>query len=350
MTQLRNPLAAHRDVGLPVQRRRWQDDEIAHEDFAGVLFQDCEFEAVRFTGVNLEQSMFLSCRFDDCVFDDCRLVQTRWITCSGKGCEIRGGELVETVLSEVEWNTLSVRQTGHLVVIAQSRIEALRFLDGAREQHTLTVSECEVDSMEANGARWRNAALVGLNLQGSALEGAELERCCLVQSRGGGVDLSHTTFKACNFYRSDLSRARLRHAEQCILAECTLEAADLEEATLNGALFAKARAPQARFDRARMQGCLLPEAVLSGASFVGAWAPGSVWTQATLDEADLRRMHAPQAVLRNARLDKADVRQACLTDADLHGVEGSLSGADTRGARGTIAWRAELEAQARDTA
>ena len=73
----------------------------------------------------------------------------------------------------------------------------------------------------------------------------------------------------------------------------------------------------------------------------------SVWTEADLSGANLESVNAFQSTFRNANLRDATVTNASFAEADLHGVEETLAGADLRDSRGTIGWRAELEAQAR---
>ena len=150
-------------------------------------------------------------------------------------------------------------------------------------------------------------------------------------------------FNACNLYQSTFRRARLRQGEGSIFAECELEKADFVEASLQGALFAKAQAPKARFDRARIEQAIFADAALPEASFAGALATQSVWTDADLTGANLEGVNAFRGVFRNAKLQEASVLGANLTETDLHGVAAVLDGADTRGARGTVDWRAERE-------
>ncbi len=68
---------------------------------------------------------------------------------------------------------------------------------------------------------------------------------------------------------------------------------------------------------------------------------------ADLTGASLERMDAFRSTFRNAVLEGANVEKTRFVEADLHGVEATLAGADLRGSRGTVAWRAEREARAR---
>ena len=116
------------------------------------------------------------------------------------------------------------------------------------------------------------------------------------------------------------------------------------EASLKGALFAKAQAPGARFDPARVEQAIFADAALARASFAGALATLSVWTGADLTSANLQGVRAARGIFRNAKLKDANLAGADLTETDLHGVSEVLDGADTSGSRGTVDWRAEREA------
>ena len=339
----RNPFAAHRNVGIPISGRTLRDHCVDGDDLAGMIFQDCVFERVRFRGVNLWQTTFVGCRLDECEFESCNLVQTRWADCRGAGMTLTHGDLEEAVVTQSRFARVRIRQQGRQLVLAESEIEQLIFDEQGSVQQTLTMSECTFGELVAESARWADASTVQLNFAPCRLDGARFERCSFLRAEGRGADVSTVAFRMCNLYRSRFEQAKFRDAEGVIFAECSLESADFEEASIVRSMFSKVEARNARFDRARMAGALFPGADLRGASFAGAHAPNSVWTEAVLDEADLARLRAPASVFRNASLHGADVNGADLSDADLHGVEGDLNGANLEGARGTVEWRAKLE-------
>ena len=339
----RNPFAAHRSVGIPLTGQTWRDHDVDGDDLAGMIFQDCVFERVRFRGVNLWQTTFVGCRIEDCEFESCTLRQTSWVDCNGAGMTVTQGELAEAVVTRSRLARVRVRQQGRQVTLSETEIEQLVFEEQGGIQQTLTISECEFGELIAENARWTDGSSVGMSFAPCRLGGARLERCSFIRADGRGADLSTVAFHMCNLYRSRFDEARFREAEGAIFAECALESADFEEASIVRCMFAKAEARNARFDRARMAGVLFPGADLRGASFAGAHAPNSVWAEAVLDGANLAGLQAPASVFRNASLRDADVAGADLSDADLHGVEGDLIGANLKGARGTIEWRAKLE-------
>ncbi len=343
----RDTQGAHRDAGIPVTGRSWSDQRVSGDDLAGVIFQDCVFDGVVFSGVNLLQTLFLNCQFQDCRFAACTLVQTRWVECQGSNIAIADGELAEVLLAGTRLDRLVIEQAGRQVVLADSQIGHLQFDSAGCAQDGPAISSCTFKQLSAENAVWTGASAVALDFSCCSFAGARFERCNFVRSAAREVDFSPIVLEACNLYQSDLAAARFRHAERTIFAECQLAGADFREAALAGALFAKVQAPEARFDGARLQGAMFPNAVLSGASLVGALAQQSVWTDALLQDADLAGMDATQAVLRNAVLAGARVEGARFVAADLHGVKEALSGADLRDARNTVQWRAELEDEAR---
>ena len=347
--QFRDPVGAHRNTGVPLTGRSWKDEQLQDDDLAGVIFNDCSFERVRLERLNLEQAMFLNCRFDDCVFADCRLVRTRWLECNGAGVRISGGELSEPLFSQTRLSRVELAQSGWMLVLAESEFEHLVFDGQGCDQDTVTISGCTFGSVLAESASWRNGTAVGVDLGSWSLENAKFERCSFIRAIGNGADFSKVRFESCNMYQSRLREARLHWAEGSIFAECELSGADFTEASLKGALFSKSNAEHARFARACLDGAMFPGATLVAADFAGAVARQSVWMGADLTGANFEGVDAFRATFRNAVLEDTEVTNARFVEADLHGVEETLSGADLRGARGTVDWRAEREAQAAAT-
>ena len=345
--RFRDPVGAHRDAGVPVSGGTWCEQQIRGEDVAGVVFQDCTFERVSFEGVVLEQTMFLSSRFDDCTFDDCRLVDTRWIECRGAGFSIAGGELSGALVSQCRLSRIDLRQSGRQLILSESELERLGLSGAGSVQHALTMSGCTFGAVEAENASWKSASAVEVDFRTWSLTNARFERCSFIRAAGDGVDFSTVEFDACNLYQGVFRGARFRHAERSIFAECDLTEADLVDGRLTGTLFAKSRAPGARFERASLDGALFASATLPGAFFTGATAKQSVWAEADLTEANLEGVDAYRATFRNAVLDGALVANARLVEADLHGVEAPLEGAELGGSRGTVSWRAERESEIR---
>ena len=341
-----DPFGAHRNAGIPVEGCVWRDESVVGDDLAGVIFNNCRFEQVRFERVNLSQTMFLNSCLQGCLFQDCEWVQTRCIDCTGSEVSIQGGELSEVLLSGARLSSLHIGQSGYQVVLADSEIDRLQFSEAGLRQTVFTLSGCVFSELLAEKAYWSDASVVGLDFSVCSFAGARFERCSFIRSLGRGVDLADISLLSCNLYQSELSEARIRRAEKSIFAECQLVSTNFEEALLDGALFAKSDASNAKFDRARLKGALFPKAVLAGASFEGAHAPRSVWSDADLRDANLARLHAEGATFRNASLAGADVEGACLVETELHGVKETLAGADLRNSRGTVDWRAERESVA----
>ena len=343
----KDPHGAHRTAGIPVVGTAWRDTELRGDDIAGVIFQDCVLERVRLSQADLWQTMFVDTRFEDCEFVDCRLLRTQWVKCSGAGLRIRGGEFSEAVFSECRFRDLAIERSGDRIVLGGCALGRLAFNDDGRNQSALTVSDCTFEAVAAEHAAWRSASAVAVDLSGWSIDGGAFEQCMFVQSSAAGKDLSTVRFDRCNFVRSDFREARVRQAPGTIFAECDCTEADFAGAELDGALFAKTSAPGARFTGASLTNAMFPDAVLVGADFSQAVATQGVWIGADLSDADLSGLNAYRATFRNGLLEGARVQGARLVEADLHGVEASLDGADVRDARGTTDWRAEREREAR---
>ena len=342
-----DPVGAHRTAGIPLVGATWSDMQFDQDDVAGMIFQNCVLERVRLTGTSLWQTMFVNTRLDDCEFVDCRLFRTHWVECTGSGFRISGGELNEAAFSKCRFGHLAVQQAGERLVFGESEFDRISFNGDGAVQEGITISGCSFESVDAENAAWRGGTAVGADLGTWSLSGARFERFCFIQAEGDGVDFSSVRFDECNLYQASFREARIRWAKRSIFAECDCERADFADAELDGALFAKTRAPGARFHGARLNGAMFPEATLTGADFSGAMARQSAWAGADLTGASLDRLDAYRSSFRNAVFKDASVEDARFVEADLHGVEETLAGADLEDARGTVPWRAEREKQAR---
>ena len=340
-----DPFGAHRQTGIPMIGVAWKDVDLHEADLGGMIFQDCTFERVRLTGASLWGTMFVNCRMDECVFVDCKVLHTQWHECTGSGLTLRGdgGEFNEAVLSGSELERVVIEQAGIRFVMGENRLDRLAFGGAGVEQKSLAISGGSAGEVLAENARWQHASVLDVQLAEWRLDNANLEQCAFIRADAEALDFSAVTFSQCNFFRSKLARSKIRSARGCIFAEGYLEEADLVEAHLEGALFAKANAPRIRLARAHIDRAMFPEANLVEADIAGASARESVWIGADLSRAHLEGIDAFRASFRHARFSGAWLDGARLVEADLHGVEDGLPGADTRGAHRTIDWRFERE-------
>ena len=211
----------------------------------------------------------------------------------------------------------------------------------------LTVSDCAFLSVAVEHADWQSATGVAVDFGVWSLDGATFDRCMFIEAKAPRHDFSNVRFASCNLYKSDFSKARIKHAPGSIFAESDCTGCDFAEADLTGALFAGTVARGARFIKARLRNAMFPGANLEGADFDGADARESVWSGANLTDANLQRANAYRSTFRGGVFEGAQVAGACFVETDLHGVEASLTGADLRGARRSADWRAEREAEVR---
>ena len=343
----KDPYGAHRKAGIPLVGGTWRDQEIAGDDIAGMILKDCVFERVRLTGTSLWQTVFVDSRLDDCEFVDCRLFRTQWVNCRGSGFRVVGGELSEAAFAECQFEELALDRSGDRTIFGSCNLGRIAFNEDGRNQRGITFSNCKFATVAADNVRWESATGVAVDFAAWSLDGAVLDRCMFVEAAARGLDLSNVRFTSCNLHKGDFREARIRQAPGSIFAESNCTDADFVEAELTGALFAKVEAPRARFTRAKLGNAMFPNSTLVGADFSGAFATQSVWNGADLTDANFERVDAYRSTFRNSVLTDTRVDGARLVEADLHGVEASLTGADLRGARGTIDWRAEREKEAR---
>ncbi|MXY54117.1 MAG: hypothetical protein F4Y86_16540 [Gammaproteobacteria bacterium] len=347
MAEFANPFEAHRNVGIPMQEKTWQDHQFSDEDWAGMTMMGCVFERVAFLSINLLQTMFVECRFVDCTFEDCQIVGTNLTACTGTGFRIRDGACRELMLSDCTLDEVRFEQSGQQLVLAGCRIGDVRFADAGLSQEIPTISDCEIGNLHAANAMWSDASAAGADLSLWDIAGASFRRCSFIRAAAEGVDLTKVEFVSCNLFQSRLRGARFRAVEECIFSECNLDDADFQDARAAGSLYSKSQARGCRFDAASIEGALFPETDLTAASFTAANAPNSVWVDANLTDANLERLSARLGTFRNACLQGASLLGCDMREADLHGVQGDLRAADTRDARGSVEWRAERESDLR---
>ena len=345
--QYHDPVGAHRNIGIPMADITWSNEAFQNDDIAGMTFTNCVLENVQLIESNLEQTLFLNCRFIDCTFQNCRLHQTRWVGCKGEGFRIVEGLLSELVITDCELEQLTIEQSGYQLVLAESRLKKLVFNGDGCQQKDMVISGCQIDTALAENARWKGASAVGLDLSIWAIKGAHIEQSSMIQTQAEGLDLSDILFKGCNFYQSNFKKARIQSAEGCIFTECELEELNGKDAQLKGILCTKSKAQKACFDGADLENALFPNTDLTEASFVSAKAKQGIFMDTILTNANLQNLYAYRGCFRNAVMDGVQVDQACLVETDLHGVEAILDGADTTNARGTLEWRAEVEKAAK---
>ena len=343
----KDPHGAHRNAGVPLVGGIWRDQEIDGDDIAGVILKDCVFERVRLNRTSLWQTMFVESRLDDCEFVDCRLFRTQWVNCEGDGFRIVGGEFAEAVLSQCRFGELALDQTGDRIILGSCNLDRMSFGGDGCHQRGFTASDCTFAAVAADNVRWESGTALAADFSAWSLAGAVFDRCMFVEANARGLDLSQVRFNSCNLYKGDFREARIRQAPGSIFAESDCSNGDFAEAELTGALFAKVEARGALFARAKLDNAMFPDSTLVGADFSGAVAVQSVWNGADLTDANFERVDAYRSSFRNGVLTNTRVDNARLVEADLHGVEASLAGADLRGARGTIDWRAEREREAR---
>lgn len=341
--EFKDPVGAHQTAGIPITKRIYQDVTLEYQDFSSMTFMECSFINVTINKSNLTQTMFMECKFEGCRIINTIIMQARWIQCICTDVTITGGFLAEIMISACEFEHLKIEQNGDMVALARTKIAQLSLEGDGLNQKQLTISECEIDQLQAENSKWIYATAVEIDFSNWSIDGSHFELCSFIKSKGEKIDFSKVRFEKCNLYQSEFSGAKFRNADTTIFAEAKLPGLDCEGADMHGCMFVKADVTGARFDGANLTGAMFPEAVLTGASLVRIHAPNSVWHETDLTQADLDSANLNRASLRGAVFDKTNVEHADMRDTDLHGVKSPLLNADTAGSRGTLEWRAEVE-------
>lgn len=340
-----DPVGAHRNAGIPVSGRTWSDFSADGDNLASVIFERCTFIRVRFRRTGFAGAMFVDCRFDGCTFHDCDLERTQWVECRGAHVAITGEatRCVQGTFVSCTLDALEIGASADRLVVAESTIARLAFAGPGLSQHAPTFSKLGVERFDARGARWLYASALEAPLASWSIEGASFERSAFIESDAAGADLGTVRLERCSFHKSSFERAVVRSAPGSIFSSCALSGLDATEAALEGAVFERADCDGARFERARLAQAMLVESQWRSCDFTGASAPGSAWVGSAFSGCSLRGLRAPLASFRGCVFDDTDASGAMLERSDLHGVEGSLAGADLTGCQGTVEWRAERE-------
>ena len=346
----RDPHGAHRNAGIPVSGARWSGFESRGEDLRGMVFHECGFEDVSFTGCRLEQTIFVECVLDGVSVAGGTLDQTQWVKCTGRGLRIESdsGTPSETppqaIVAESELGELVLAARAERVMIGDCRLDALVFEGSGLEQYAITVSGGEIGRVHAARVRWRMASVLGARLAHWDLSGALLTQCAFLEASGEEADLGDVTFRAVQPPPLAVARrAPSPHRGLHLLGVRPRGGGPRGRRRARGAA-GPLRPAGARGSPVRSwEGALLSESDLRDAELSSARAPRSAWIKSDLRGAVLDRLHAPWSSFAHARFAGATVDGARLESCDLHGATDLPPGALTAGARGTIEWRAELE-------
>ena len=340
-----DPVAAHRNAGIPISGQSWTDFSADGDDLASVIFERCTFTRVRFERTVFMGAMFIDCQLDACTFHDCDLERTQWVECRGTLVRIAGSSTrcLQSTFVACAFDTLEIEASADRLVLAESTFARLAFSGAGLSQHAPTFSKLGADRFEARGARWLYASALEAPLASWSIAGASFEGCAFIEADATGADLSTVRAERCSFHKSAFDRAVVRAAPGSIFSSCTLSGLDATEAELEGTLFERVECEGGRFERARLERAMLVRSHWRSCDFSAAAAPGSAWIGSTFSACSLRSLRAPLSSFRDCTFDGTDATAAVLERSDLHGVEGSLAGADCTGCQGTVEWRADRE-------
>jgi uncharacterized protein YjbI with pentapeptide repeats len=181
------------------------------------------------------------------------------------------------------------------------------------------------------------ARLERVDLSGSNLSGAYLERVFLFFADLSGTNLEEAILENATFWAVDLEGANLRRAK---LEGAHLYTSDFQDANLQGASLQGAEIGGIYLEGDYLEGAYLEGTDLRGADLQGAGLRDVDLQGADLRGADLRGANLKGSDLQGVDLQGVDLRKAVLAKVDLRGAklqgvdlrEALLVGADLRGA------------------
>ena len=303
-----DPVAAHRNAGIPVSGRSWTDFSADGDDLASVIFERCTFSRVRFERTGFMGAVFIDCRFDECTFHDCDLERVQWVECRGALVRITGEatRCVQSTFVSCTFDAIEIEVSADRLVLAESTFARLVFAGPGLSQHAPTFSKLSVDRFDARGARWLYASALEAQLASWSIEGASFEGCAFIEADAAGADLSTVRTERCSFHNSSFDGAVVRSAPGSIFSSCAISGLDATEAALEGALFERVDCEGARFERAHLARAMLVRSQWRSCDFSGAVAPGSAWVGSTFSGCSLRALRAPLSSFRGCIFDGTD--------------------------------------------
>ena len=160
-----DPVAAHRNAGIPVSGRSWTDFSADGDDLASVIFERCTFSRVRFERTGFMGAVFIDCRFDECTFHDCDLERAQWVECRGALVRITGEatRCVQSTFVSCTFDAIEIEVSADRLVLAESTFARLVFAGPGLSMRRPSRSSASTGSTPealagSTRARWRRSS------------------------------------------------------------------------------------------------------------------------------------------------------------------------------------------------
>jgi fluoroquinolone resistance protein len=195
----------------PVTGAVFAEEDIVGADISALRFENCEFHDCRFEDAIIRDSTFTGCRFAKCRFRQTRFRNTSFTAgreesaCTWAFCDLSESSFEECNLS-------------------------LNRIDKS-EAYLTSFADCSAMGLlfNADVHKWVSKRIV--------IGGVKFERCRMQYAAFEELDLSKSTFVACDLRDVSFRRANLT---DCTLTGSSLSNADFTGATLDGAALARA--------------------------------------------------------------------------------------------------------------
>ena len=182
------------------------------EDLSDLVFKQCQFEQVSFTGCALQDSEFEQCVFKHCNFASAQFRQVKFRKCEfyDKSME-QGCNFTFAVLQDCEFDHCD-----------------LTLCDFSRSEIYLSkLHECQLTGANFQGAG--ATKIIGNNVE---LSEATITDCNLAYANLAGSNMMEVDFSGCRMSHATLDGANLTSA---ILVDCELHNIEADRVTLNHA-------------------------------------------------------------------------------------------------------------------
>lgn len=273
--------------------------DLSNRNLRGVFMERANLDGATLSGATLDRAVLAHAHLNKTRLDGSSLVEanlgkSRLTDVSARGAVFEESVLFGATIDRCDFSEAHMSGQG---LFLDASVIGCRFA-GARIED-LFVNERAMADTDFSGATLIDPVFLKADLGGADFSGAVMEEAVFVGCSAAGAVFAGARLAGSVF------------AEQCLLADCNFNGADLSRVNLRGAVLHRCT-----FDEAVLSEADLSEVEASGATFCKAAADQSRWVRSDLREADLAGARLIGSVLQKADLRGADLR-ANLYQSDL---------------------------------
>jgi uncharacterized protein YjbI with pentapeptide repeats len=260
-------------------------------DLAGADFREASLKVAVFRDANLEGAIFAGAKLNGAIFKGANLKGADLTKITGRdlrlvGANLEGADLSDADLKDANLRNLNAPKARFNKAVLPSDFSGGRFAGATFAGNVLKsadfsgvdLSKATFDKCDLNGAYFNKAILDGVTFSGCSLKNASLNEAsalrlqtladsCLDGISAKGSDLSDAVFLSASLRGADFTGASAPNAN---FTGLDLERSLFEGASLRGAIFYEANITRVNFNGADLMKASLGGAIARAATFRGA--------------------------------------------------------------------------------